>query len=38
MPWLYYLDDPADTVLSDTRITTEYTFPDSTLNFKVVIR
>ena len=34
MPWLYYLEDKADQILSDTRITTEYTFP-SLLKFKV---
>ena len=35
MPWLYYLEDNADQILSDTRINTEFTFPDSKLTFKV---
>lgn len=35
MPWLYYLEDTGDQVLSDTRLSTPYTFPDSRLSFKV---
>ena len=33
MPWLYY-QDPVEQIRKDTRITTSYTFPSMTLNFK----
>ena len=33
MPWLYYVDDTADRVLTSTGIPTQYTFPSSYINF-----
>ena len=35
MPWLYYEADPAPQVLDDTRITTQFKFPDTRLDFYV---
>ena len=34
-PWLYYLEDDADDVLTDEGLTTVYTFPSSTLDLIV---
>lgn len=35
MPWLYYLDETADRVLTNTGITQQFTFPSSQLDFVV---
>jgi meckelin len=32
LPWLYYLGDTTNNILTDTSITTEYTFPNSQLD------
>ena len=35
MPWLYYFEEDADRVLTDTSLPTQFSFPDMPVPFKV---